>query len=217
MAAEETAPATGLRPSRSSRGVYGIGAGLSAIVHSLAAGALGFRGIFAFAVVPLAVVVAMRSWVEEPSRFMVAQAGGEHPTPVLGAVGPRYRRLVLILCLITFAISVITGPANSFVFLYAQDVVHQKGYVTALMVVAAGILGGLGLLAGRWLGDHLGRRPTGTLAMVAIALTPTLGLLGLVAPRSLSGTCSGVFSGGSSRRRSAPCSPSCSRRPCGRR
>ena len=65
-----------------------------------------------------------------------------------------------MLALVTFAVSVITGPANSFVFLYAQDVVHQRGWVTALMVAAAGVTGLLGLLTGRWLADHVGRRPT---------------------------------------------------------
>jgi MFS family permease len=178
MAAEETAASDRAAAIALIAGGYGVGAGLSAIVHSLAAGELGFRGIFALAVVPLVVVVALRNWVEEPNRFMVAQAAGEHPTPVLGAVGPRYRNRLAVLCLIGFAISVITGPANSFVFLYAQDVVHQKGYVSALMVVAAGAFGLVGLVAGRWLADHLGRRPTGSLAMVAVALTPTLAYSG---------------------------------------
>jgi MFS family permease len=178
MAAEETSSRDRAAAIALIAAGYGVGAGLSAIVHSLASGTLGFRGVFALAVVPLAVVVALRNWVEEPSRFMVAQAAGEHPTPVLGAVGPRYRARLAILCLIGFAISVISGPANSFVFLYAQDVVHQKGYVSALMVVASGASGLGGLLAGRWLADHLGRRPTGSLAMVAVGLTPVLAYSG---------------------------------------
>ncbi len=110
---------------------YGVGAGLSAIVHSLAAGVLGFRGIFALAVVPLVGVYALRGRVEEPRRFTVAAAGAEHPIPVLGAVGPRYRRRVVVLAAIGFAISVVTGPASSFAFLYAQDVLHLAGWVTA--------------------------------------------------------------------------------------
>ena len=47
-----------------------------------------------------------------------------------------------------------------------------------LMVVLAGAAGLIGLLAGRWLADHLGRRPTGSLAMIAVALTPTLAYSG---------------------------------------
>ena len=35
-----------------------------------------------------AVVYAVRGWVEEPNRFMVAEVAADHPTPVLGAVGP---------------------------------------------------------------------------------------------------------------------------------
>jgi putative MFS transporter len=46
------------------------------------------------------------------------------------------------------------------------------------MVVVAGAFGLVGLVAGRWLADHLGRRPTGSLAMVAVALTPTLAYSG---------------------------------------
>lgn len=173
---------------------YGVGAGLSAIIHSLASGTLGFRGIFALAVVPLVVVFAVRGWVEEPSRFMVAEAEADHPTPVLGAVGPRFRSRVVILALIAFAISVITGPANSFLFLFAQDVVHQAGYVTALMVAAAGVAGLLGLLCGRWLADRIGRRPTGACAMVAIALSGALAYSGS-RPALVIGYILGVLSG----------------------
>jgi putative MFS transporter len=69
-----------------------------------------------------------------------------------------------------FAVSVITGPANSFVFLFAQNFLHQPGVVTAAMVVGAGVAGLAGLLAGQWLADRAGRRPTGALAMTAVAL-----------------------------------------------
>ncbi len=171
MAAEETGSHDRAAAVALVAAGYGVGAGLSAIVHSLASGTLGFRGIFALAVVPLVAVVLVRGWIEEPSRFMVAEAAADHPTPVLGAIGPRFRRRVLVLALIALAISVITGPANSFVFLYAQDVVHQSGDVTALMVALAGVTGLVGLVCGRWLADHVGRRPTGAAALVAVALS----------------------------------------------
>jgi MFS family permease len=74
-----------------------------------------------------------------------------------------------VIALLAFAVSVVTGPATSFVFLYAQNVLHQPGYVTAAMVVGAGVSGLAGLLAGRWSADHLGRRPTGSLAVVGLA------------------------------------------------
>jgi MFS family permease len=170
MAAEETASSDRAAAVSLIAAGYAAGAGLAAIVHSLASGALGFRGIFALAVIPLALVFAVRGWVEEPNRFVVAEAEADHPTPILGAVGPRFRRRLVVLALAALAVSVISGPANSFLFLYTQDVVHQAGWVTALMVAAAGVVGVPALLTGRWLADHVGRRPTCSGAMVTIAL-----------------------------------------------
>ena len=153
---------------------YGVGAGVIAIIDSLASGALGFRGLFALSIVPLAMVPVLRRWIEEPDRFAVEAASQDHPLPVVGPIAPRFRRRLALVALLGFALSVITGPATSFVFVYAQNVLHQPGYVTAAMVVGAGMAGLGGLLAGRWLADHLGRRPTGTLAMVGIAAFSTL-------------------------------------------
>jgi MFS family permease len=178
MSAEETAARDRAAAVAFVAAGYAVGAGASAIIHSLAAGALGFRGICALTVVPLVLVYLIRDQVEEPSRFMVAEAAADHPTPVIGAVGPRFRKRVLYLSLIAFAIAIVTGPANSFVFLYAQDVVHQPGYWTALMVVIAGAAGLCGLLAGRYMADTVGRRPTGTLALVGAALAATLAYSG---------------------------------------
>ena len=62
-----------------------------------------------------------------------------------------------MIAVLAFAVSVITGPANSFVFLFAQNILHQRGVVTAGMVVGAGAAGLGGLLAGRWLADRTGR------------------------------------------------------------
>ena len=195
MGAEETASAQRSAAVALIAAGYGVGAGLSAIVHSLAAGALGFRGIFALAIVPLVGVYAVRNKVEEPRRFTVAQAATEHATPVLGAVGRRYRGRVVVLAAIGFAISIITGPANSFAFLYAQDVLHLAGWVTATMVVVSGAAGLLGLLAGRWMADRIGRRLTGSVALVAIACTGTLAYTGSDSAY-VAGYVLGVLSGG---------------------
>jgi MFS family permease len=194
MGAEETGAADRAAAVALVAAGYAVGAGLSAIVHSLASGVLGFRGICALALVPLAMVWVLRGWVEEPSRFTAAEASADHPTPVLGAVGPRYRGRVVILALIALTISIITGPASSFVFLYAQDVLHQPGYLTALMVVFGGACGLVGLLCGRWAADHVGRRPTCAVAMVSAALSATLAYSGS-RPALLVGYGLGVLSG----------------------
>ncbi len=153
---------------------YGVGAGVVAIVHSLAAGTLGFRGTFALACIPLALVPLLRRWIVEPDRFAIESVSGDHALPVVGPIAPRFRRRLAIVALLAFSLSLITGPATSFVFVYAQNVQHQPGDVTAAMVVGAGVAGLVGLLTGRWLADRLGRRPTGTLAMVALAAFGTL-------------------------------------------
>ena len=149
---------------------YGIGSGVIAIIHSLGSSTLGFRGVVLLAIVPLACLPFIAKSVAEPDRFKIEAAATEHPLPVLGAVGPLYRRRLLIVCALTFTLSVVTGPANSFFFLYAQNVLHFAGGTTALLVASAGITGLAGLLLGRFLADGVGRRLTACGAMIAMAL-----------------------------------------------
>ncbi|MCW2895286.1 MAG: transporter [Actinomycetia bacterium] len=194
-AAEQTASADRAKAVALIAAGYGAGAGVIAVVHSLAASALGFRGVFVLALVPLALLPLLWRWIEEPDRYTVAAAGPERPLPVLDAVARPFRRRLAVIVVLAFAVSVITGPANSFVFLFAQDFLHQRGIVTAGMVVGAGVSGLAGLLAGRWLADRVGRRLTGALAMTAVAVlaiwTYTGSALALVAGYVL-----GVFAGG---------------------
>jgi MFS family permease len=193
-AAEQTGSADRAKAVALIAAGYGAGAGVVAIVHSLAERALGFRGVFVLALVPLALLPLLWRWIEEPDRFAVAAAGSEHPTPVFGAVAPPFRRRLAVIVVLAFAVSVITGPANSFVFLFAQNFLHQRGIVTAAMVVGAGAAGLAGLLAGRWLADRVGRRLTGALAMVTVALLATVTYSGS-APALLAGYILGVFAG----------------------
>ena len=74
--------------------------------------------------------------------------------------------------------AVVTGPANSFVFVYAQNVLKMSGDEQAAMVTVASVFGLAGLLLGRVLADRIGRRPTGALAMAAMALSGTLAYSG---------------------------------------
>ena len=193
-AAEQTGSADRAKAVALIAAGYGAGAGVVAIVHSLAERALGFRGVFVLALVPLALLPLLWRWIEEPDRFAVAAVGSEHPTPVFGAVAPPFRRRLAVIVVLAFAVSVITGPANSFVFLFAQNFLHQRGIVTAAMVVGAGVAGLAGLLAGRWLADRVGRRLTGALAMVTVALLATVTYSGS-APALLAGYILGVFAG----------------------
>jgi putative MFS transporter len=192
-AAEQTSSADRAKAVALVAAGYGVGAGLTAIIHSLGSSVFGFRGIFALAVVPLAMVPMIAQWTTETDRFTIA-ASTEHPVPVLGPVGSAFRARLAVVCAMALAISFVTGPANTFVFLFAQNVVHLAGTVVAAMVVGAGVTGLAGLLAGRWLSDHWGRRPTGALGLVGITVFGTLTYVG--SPGALVvGYLLGVFAG----------------------
>jgi MFS family permease len=191
-AAEQTASADRAKAVAFVAAGYGTGAGVIAIVHSLAASTLGFRGVFLLALVPLALLPLLRRWISEPDRFTVVAAGPESRVPVLDAVARPFRRRLALIVVLAFAVSVITGPTNSFVFLFAQNVLHQPGIVTAGMVAGAGVAGLAGLLAGRWLADRVGRRLTCAPAMLAVALLAVVTYSGS-APALVAGYMLGVF------------------------
>ncbi|HVX23546.1 MAG TPA: MFS transporter [Acidimicrobiales bacterium] len=156
---------------------YAVGAGITAIVHGLAKHTFGFRGILALAAVPLVLLPVVARRVVEPDRFARLAAAG-HAEPILGPVARPYRGRLLVVALLAFAVSVITGPANTLVFIYAQNVLGVSGWVTSAMVVAAGAVGLVGLLAGRWLADRVGRRPTVAAAIVGMAAAGTFAYSG---------------------------------------
>lgn len=153
---------------------YAVGAGLTAVIYGLAGGTIGYRGILLLTVVPLVALPFVARAVTESDRFARSSASGASGLPVLGAVARPYRRRLLVVATVAFALAVITGPANTFVFAYAQDVEGLPGVALSGLVVAAG-LGGLGgLLAGRWLADRLGRRPTAAGAILCIGVAGIL-------------------------------------------
>ncbi|MGA3352120.1 MAG: MFS transporter [Acidimicrobiales bacterium] len=169
-AAEQTSSANRAKAVALIAAGYALGSGVIAIVHSLGSSTLGFRGVVLLAIVPLAALPFIARSVVEPDRFKVAAAASEHPLPVLGVVAPPYRRRLVIVAVLTFALSLVTGPANSFFFLYAQNVLHFSGSSTALLVASAGFTGLAGLLLGRYLADRVGRRLAAAGAMIAMAL-----------------------------------------------
>jgi MFS family permease len=173
---------------------YAVGAGITAIIYNLGRNTIGFRGVFAMALVPLLFRPLLGRYLVESDRF--AQEGpAERGRPVLGPVGHRFRRRLVLVCTVAFAISVITGPANSFVFVYAQNVRHVPGALTAAMVVIAAPTGLAGLLLGRWLADRLGRRPTVGLAMAGLAGFGIL-LYSVSSPALFAGYALGALAGG---------------------
>ncbi|MHB1444866.1 MAG: MFS transporter [Acidimicrobiales bacterium] len=193
-AAEETSSTDRAKAVALIAGAYGVGSGITALLHSLASAQLGFRGIFALAGIPLLILFLIRRRVGETSRFLAAAGAAKHPLPVLGPVGRAYRGRLAVVAGLAFAVGAATGPANSFIFLYAQNVRHLAGWATAVMVVASGLAGLGGLVAGQWLADHLGRRPAGALGMALIATAALVAYSGSV-PALVGGYIAGVTAG----------------------
>jgi MFS family permease len=153
---------------------YAVGAGFTAVLYGLAGDEIGYRGILLLAVVPMVALPLIGRRVTEPDRFVRTAASRDATLPVLGAVARPYRRRLLLVTAVAFSLAVITGPATSFVFIYAQNVERFPGIALSAMVVAAGALGLGGLLVGRFLADRVGRRPTVAGAVACIGASGIL-------------------------------------------
>ena len=176
VAAEETETRDRAKAIALMTAGYGIGAGLTALIRGVAGCELGFRGLFALALVPLSAMPLLARRLEEPDRYQRLRAAADpglaaaRPA-VLGRVRAELRPRLRLLAVLAFSIAFVTGPMNTFLFVYAENALGMSRSSTAAMVLAAGPLGLVGLVIGRWAADRLGRRVTaaGTQAMVALA------------------------------------------------
>jgi MFS family permease len=175
VAAEETETRDRAKAIALMTAGYGIGAGLTALARGVAGDGLGFRGLFALALVPLAAAPLLARRLEEPDRYQRLRAddpelAAARPA-VLGRVRADLRPRLWLLAVLAFAIAFVTGPMNTFLFVYAENALGMSRSSTAVMVLAAAPVGLVGLLIGRWAADRLGRRVTaaGAQAMVALA------------------------------------------------
>jgi MFS family permease len=155
---------------------YGIGAGLTALIRGVAGEGLGFRGLFALTLGALAATPLLARFLEEPDRYQRLRVATDPEVAatqprVLGRIRADLRPRLRLLAVLGFAIAFVTGPANTFLFVYAENALGMSRSATAALVLAAAPVGLLGLLLGRWGADTLGRRRTagGTQAVVALA------------------------------------------------
>lgn len=151
----------------------GGGAGLSAILHGFVRGDNSFRILFALAMVPVVILWPLLQQIDEthPRNRDLA-------LPRLGVVPSELRGRVAILSTLAGVIALVSGPANSFAFVYGERVLHIPPSRVALVVSSSAILGLGGLLASRWSAQRLGRRRTVLIGTLATALTSTVAYFG---------------------------------------
>ena len=106
---------------------YAVGAGATAVIYGLFGKALNFQGILLLALVPLIALPWVARKVSEPDRFVVAVATKERRLPIIGPVARPYRTRLAIVSGVAFSLALITGPATSFLFIYAQNIEHFPG------------------------------------------------------------------------------------------
>lgn len=152
-------------------GGYGLGAGLNALAHSALRGVGSFRILFLTALLPLVVVALVRTKFPEPVRIPEVEAGVK---PRFGSVGaPHTARMVRIAAL--FAVtSLVSAPASSFVFLYAENITHISKGLESAMIALAAVIGLVGLVAGRYVADRHGRRPAVAAGILAVGIAAVI-------------------------------------------
>jgi MFS family permease len=170
---------------------YGLGAGINALTHSALRGIVGFRGLFLTTAIPLISVVILRNKFPEPSDVKEVEEG----RPRFGSVGEGSLGRLLKVMAVIAATSAISGPASSFVYLYAENVVHLQKGVESGMVAISALTGLTGLMLGRRVADSWGRRPAIVIGISGIAAS-SLVLYAGGKPAVVAGFLAGVLSTG---------------------
>ncbi len=152
---------------------YGLAAAVFALINVIP---FGWRGLYALALIPLAVIVPIRRHLPETHRFdqMRERAGAARfLTPIAELIRNHPRRLVTLL-IVSFLYYLGSTPAAFLAFKYLQEVHHWSPAMVSSLVIPGGALGILGnVFAGR-LSDSLGRR---TMAAGFTLTAPLLMLL----------------------------------------
>ncbi len=148
-------------------GAYGLGAGAVAVLRGVLPSE-AWRPAMAASAIGLVLLPLLSRLIREPTIFLQAE---DDPRPLLlGAVPRPDRSRLTVLCLLTAGMGLATGPGFTYLFVYGEKVLGATPGEMSILILAAGPTGLVGLLAGRWGADHLGRRPTAAVAMIATAL-----------------------------------------------
>jgi MFS family permease len=163
VASEETRSVDRTKAVALAAAGYGLGAGLVSVarvpLNDLLG--LGFRGVFAVALLALVALPFLAPMLGEPDRFVALRArrgSGGRRGRVLTTVPSRLRARLLLLTAVTFTFNVVTGPHSTYLFFYGEGELGIGRAAMAAIFVVSGVLGLGGLLIGRWVSDRFGRR-----------------------------------------------------------
>lgn len=198
VASEETTSAHRTKALALGIAGYGFGVGVVSVLRVPINSMLGldFRGLFASALVLLIALPFVGRLLAEPDRFVRLREEAVRPKlRALTAVRPDLRARLLILVALTFSFNLVTGPVNTFLFFYAEGQLGISRGGMAGAVIAAGVLGPVGLLVGRWAADRLGRRVASIVPHLLLAASGVLVYIGTPAGL-IGGYWTGVFAQG---------------------
>ncbi len=148
----------------------GAGAGLATVLHGVIRGGQNFRWLFALAGVPLVLGPLLLRALPESVPI--------HRETTLGVVPRGQRGQLAIVALVVGVVAVIAGPANGFVFVYGESLLHISPGHLALLVTFSAALGLLGLWLCHRLSQGWGRRLTVAVGVVGSGLAATLAYSG---------------------------------------
>jgi len=168
VTAELSTPATRARALSVVSAGYGLGAGLNALLHSALRGVAGFRILFLTCAIPFVVVALLAHKIPEPTQ---TPEDHSHERPRFGWVAHSASGRLLVVMGLSFATSMTSAPASSFVFVYAENVVHLGKALESIMILSAALTGLVGLLLGRRAADRFGRRPSVAIGAAGIGLS----------------------------------------------
>ena len=152
-------------------GGYGLGAGFNALTHSALRGVGSFRLLFLTALIPLVAVALVRKRFPEPVRLPEVEAEAK---PRFGSVGTSNTSMMLRIGALFAVTSLVSAPASSFVFLYAENITHISKGLESSMITVAAFIGIVGLLAGRYVADRHGRRVAVAIGILAVGVSAVI-------------------------------------------
>ncbi|HVL52046.1 MAG TPA: MFS transporter [Actinomycetota bacterium] len=148
---------------------YGLGAGLTVLLRSASGDLFGFRGLFLVAALPILAVVFVARRLQETPSFQDLSMETRNAHRLFGPVAVEYRMHLVILCVLTASAAFVSAPVTTFVFYFAETFRGLDPAIMAYAVLAAAPIGLVGLLAGRWAADNLGRRISCAVSQAAVA------------------------------------------------